>query len=168
MAMSISGLTEAIKSGNQGKDNPSDALSSFWKAVCDYVESNAEVVYAWAAATTSTPPTPDPMTSWTGTIKTSGNLSLCNLNTPDTALAAVSSQMNAAAALWVVEPPAGFSLSPMVIIPTINLTKSGATDRDTALKSIATDIINGIKAATPASSGSHGSYVGVATFTIIN
>lgn len=168
MAMSVSGLADAIKSGNQGKDNPSDALSSFWKAVCDYVEANAEVTYAWVAATTTTPPTPDPVTSWKGTIKTSGSLSLCNLNTPDAALAAMSAQMNAAAALWVVEPPAGFSLSPMLVIPTINLTKSGATDRDAAMKSIVTDIINGIKMATPASSGSHGSYVGAATFTIIN
>lgn len=167
MALVADALANKIKSANDGMDVPKDALDMFWDAVCEYVEANAQVTYAWVAMSSSVPPTPDPMITWVSKIKTVGKLSLCNLNTPDEALAAMSAQMNTAASLWQVEPPAGFSLSPMFIIPTIKLNKSGATDRDSALLSIATDIINGIKAATTATSGTHGVYTGAGTFTSI-
>lgn len=164
MALSVLGLTSALLSSTEKIDKPSEAISKFWKAICDYFASNAEVNYSWNAALSSPPNTKDPMLSFVGTIKTGGSLNLSNQTTPSGALNAMSAQMNSAAALWVVTPPVGFSLSPMFIIPSIKLSLSNAVDRNTAMKSIATDIINGIKLATQSTAGLHASFVGAGTF----
>ena len=98
-------------------------------------------------------------------IKTSGSLSPSGATDCTSALAALSSALNAAASTWIVEFPAGFSLSPAFVIPTISLSPSMATDRDSAIEAICAQIIAGLKLCTPTAAGAHAAYTGTATFT---
>ena len=47
MAMVSNAMASSIISNVQGKDNASDANNAFYEALCDYVEQNAMVIYAW-------------------------------------------------------------------------------------------------------------------------
>lgn len=156
-------LANAIKSGTQDLTDPGQAVNAFWKSVCNYVEANAEVIYGWAAV--NSVPSPDPVVTWTGTIITAGSLSPCGESTPAAALSSVSASMNANIMTWTVKPAAGFTVSgPTITAPAISLQQSGATDRDAALLSIASDIIKGIQAAIPpVMAGAHGAYTGATT-----
>ena len=165
MAMTPNGMASAIISSISQSDNASNANSKFYKALCDYVEGNAEVYYSWTAALTSPPFTPDPMVVIKATIKTTGSLSPNGATTCEAALAQFSADLNRNAALWQIIFPAGFTLTPAFVIPTINITPSMATEQQSAMIAVCTQIIAGIKQATPTASGSHISFVGIASFT---
>jgi hypothetical protein len=167
MAMTPNGMASAIISSISQSDNASDANSKFYKALCEYVEGNAEVYYSWSAALTSPPFTPDPMVVIKATIKTTGSLSPNGATTCEAALAQFSADLNRNAAMWSIVWPAGFTLTPAFVIPTINITPSMATEQQSAMLAVCTQIIAGIKQATPTASGSHISFVGIASFTQI-
>lgn len=162
MPMIPSGLANAIKAKTEQINNTS-ALSALWTAVCEYVASNADVVYQWSAV--SPEGDPDPQVTWTGKILTGGNLTLSMANTPAAALSNLSLQMNTQVMTWTVIPAPGFATAgPTITAPSINIKPSMATERDEALLSIATDIITGIKAAIPPiHSGAHGAFTGATT-----
>lgn len=164
--LEASGMANQIIGEIDQCTDPVQANNGFYKGICDYVESNAQVFYSWVAANPSSG-SPDPIVVIEAKLKTTGSLSPSGATDTSSALAALSSVLNANAALWTVEWPSGFSLSPAFDIPTINLTASGATDRQAALEHICQEIINGIKQATPSAVGSHSAFVGAATFTKI-
>ena len=68
---------------------------------------------------------------------------------------------------WRIVWPAGFTLSPAFIIPTINITPSMATEQQSAMLSVCSQIIAGLKQATPTASGNHVAFTGIASFTQI-
>lgn len=143
-----------------------------WNAICDYVQLNAQVLYSWVAVSSSVPPTPDPMVVITASINTEPGrvLSLPGIDQArdaNTALGILSAGMNMAAALWMVSWPPGFLLSPCFIIPTISLTPSMMDNQMGAMNFLCTQVIAGIKAATPATGGTHLIYSGAGVFTSI-
>ena len=160
-------MASAIISSVSGSTDAYDANNKFYKALCDYVEGNAEVYYSWSAALTSPPFTPDPMVIIKATIKTTGSLSPNGATTCEAALAQFSADLNRNAALWQIIFPAGFTLTPTFVIPTINITPSMATEQQSAMIAVCAQIIAGLKQATPTASGSHISFVGIASFTQI-
>lgn len=162
MAMTPSGLASAIIAGVDQLTDPGQANNAFFSAICEYVEQNAEVIYEWSGVNSDG--NPDPITKINSKIKTSGSLYPSGANTPESALRAVSSSLNTSASVWYVIWQAGFMLSMAYIIPTINLTASGANQRYPAILHVSTEIINGLKKATPNATGTHGSYMGTATF----
>ena len=166
MAMTASGMANQIISEIDQCNDPVQANNGLYKGICDYVEANAEVHYAWAGVNPSG--SPDPVVDIKATFKTSGSLSPSGATDCSSALAALSAALNANASLWTVVWPAGFALSPAFDMPAINITASGATDRQSALEHICQEIIDGIKvAATPSAAGAHSAYTGTATFTSI-
>ena len=167
MAMTATAMANSIKSSIYQVNDPSSAIALFYSALCDYVEANAEVFYSWVAAQPGTPPTPDPLTVIKAQILCNGNITLSGATDPSAACSAFSNLLNAAAATWIIKFPTGFALSPCFVIPTISISPSGATDMDTAWSIVCAQIIMGIKTATPAMTGSHGSFVGSGTFTSI-
>ena len=167
MAMTPNGMASAIISRISGSTDAVDANNKFYSALCEYVEGNAEAYYSWSAALTSTPYTPDPQVIIKATIKTTGSLSPSGATTCETALSIFSADLNRNAALWQVVWPAGFSLSPAFVIPTINITPSLATEQQSAMISVCSQIIDGIKQATQSATGSHVSFVGLASFSRI-
>lgn len=167
MAMTPNGMASAIISSVSGSTEASDAITKFYKALCDYVELNAQVFYSWTAALPSPPNTPDPMVLITATIKTTGSLSPSGATDCSQALTLFSADLNKNAALWQIIFPAGFALTPAFVIPTIIITPSMATSQLPAMTALCTQIIAGLKAATPAASGTHASFVGAAAFTQI-
>ena len=143
-----------------------------WNAICDYVQLNAQVLYSWVAVSSSVPPTPDPMVVITAGINTAPGrvLSLPGIDQArdaNTALGILSAGMNMAAALWMVSWPPGCLLSPCFIIPTISLTPSMMDNQMGAMNFLCTQVIAGIKAATPATGGTHLIYSGAGVFTSI-
>ena len=165
MAMTPNGMANAIISSIGQSDNASDANNKFYKALCNYVEGNAQVFYSWTAFLTSTPYSPDPQVIIEAKIKTSGSLSPNGATTPAAALSLFSADLNRNASSWQVVWPAGFSLSPAFVIPTINITPSMATEQQSAMLAVCTQIIAGLKQATTTAAGSHAAYIGTATFT---
>ena len=163
--MTPNGMASAIISSVSGSTDAYDANSKFYKALCDYVEGNAEVYYGWTAALTSPPFTPDPIVIIKATIKTTGSLSPNGATTCDAALTQFSADLNRNVALWQIIWPTGFSLSPAFVIPTINITPSMATEQQSAMLAVCSQIIAGLKLATPTAAGTHASYAGIATFT---
>lgn len=161
--MTPNGMASAIISSVSGSIDATDANNKFYKALCDYVEGNAQVFYGWAAVNSSG--TPDPQVIIEAKIKTTGSLSPNGATTCEAALAQFSADLNRNAALWQIIWPAGFSLSPAFVIPTINITPSMATDQQSAMLAVCTQIIAGLKLATPTAAGSHAAYTGTATFT---
>ena len=164
-------MADAIKnSGINGCKDAASALQKFWKAVCDYVSNNLDAKYAWVGVN-PTSGAPDPVVILNCKCQAMGTLVPCNLNNADSALAAMSAQMNASAATWMITPDTskspGFAVSPGLIIPTINLSASHIDDPDSALEFMCNQIIMGIKAATPALAGTHAAFTGTATFTAI-
>ena len=165
MAMTPNGMASAIISSVSGSTDAYDANNKFYKALCDYVEGNAQVFYSWTAFLTSTPFSPDPQVIIEAKIKTTGSLSPNGATTCEAAMAQFSADLNRNAALWQIIWPTGFSLSPAFVIPTINITPSRATEQQSAMLAVCTQIIAGLKAATPTAAGTHFSYTGTATFT---
>ena len=164
MAMVAEEMAQAVINNVKGCNEPTDTNNKLYKAVCDYVESHADVIYSWAGTLSGVP---DPVVTIKATIKTAGNLVPTGATTPESAMSAWSTMWNTNAATWMVVWPSGFALSPAFIIPTINFTLSGATEQLPAITHICQEIINGIKKATPSASGSHVAYTGVASFTEI-
>ena len=165
MAMTPNGMASAIISRVSGSTDAHDANSKFYKALCDYVEQNAQVFYGWIAFLTSTPFSPDPQVVIEAKIKTTGSLVPSGATTPEAAMTQFSADLNRNASLWQIVWPAGFTLSPAFVIPTINITPSMATEQQSAMLAVCTQIIAGLKAATPTAAGTHFSYAGTATFT---
>ena len=123
--MTAKNMANAIKnSGIKECKDASSALQKFWKAVCDYVSNNLEAKYAWVGVN-PTSGAPDPIVILNCKCKATGVLTPCNLTETNSALAAMSAQMNASAATWMVMPDTtkspGFTVTPGFIIPTIKL-----------------------------------------------
>lgn len=165
MAMIANAMASSIISEVQGSTDAGDANNKFYKALCNYVEANAQVLYSWVAFLPPPVSSPDPMVVIQATIKTTGSLSPSGESTPEGALARFSADLNKNAALWQVVWPSGFALSPCFVIPTIMITPSMADNQQDAWNSVCSQIIAGLKLATPSAAGSHSSYIGTATFT---
>ena len=146
MAMTPNGMASAIISRISKSADASDANNKFYSALCDYVEGNAQVFYSWAAVNPSG--SPDPQVIIEAKIKTTGSLSPNGATTCEAALAQFSADLNRNAAMWSIVWPAGFGLSPAFVIPTINITPSMATEQQSAMLSVCTQIIAGLKQAT--------------------
>ena len=56
--MTPNGMASAIISSVSGSTDAYDANSKFYKALCDYVEGNAQVFYSWSAVNPSGSPDP--------------------------------------------------------------------------------------------------------------
>ena len=165
MAMTPNGMASAIISSVSGSTDAYDANNKFYKALCNYVEENAQVFYGWTAFLTSTPFSPDPQIVIEAKIKTTGSLSPNGSTTCEAALAQFSADLNRNAAMWSIVWPTGFSLSPAFVIPTIKITPSMATEQQSAMIAVCAQIIAGLKQATPTSTGTHAAFAGTATFT---
>ena len=83
------------------------------------------------------------------------------------ALSDFNSQLNKNASTWRIIFPAGFDLSPCFLIPTINITPSHFNNSKSAWNQMCSQIINGLKLATPTGVGDHLSYTGTALFNKI-
>lgn len=157
------GLKDALKNSVSGMTDYSGARKSFWSALQSYFKDNAEVTYSWTGANSEGP---DPVKVIDATLDTSpGQLS--GAVWKDNALTSFASSLNTEIAKWRVSWPAGWSLSPALVIPNISLSFSNLTDQDSAFLHICSEIITGVKNATPEASGSHGGYAGGATFVSI-
>lgn len=165
--MTSSAMASFVVNNLGGSTNASEANNKFFKALCDYCEQNMQIFYSWVATTPPPASVPDPMTVIECKVKTTGTLSPSGVSDCNSALAAFSSNLNSQAVLWQIVWPAGFSLSPAFILPTIKITPSMAENPEDAWNAVCSQIIDGLKLATPTASGTHGSYVGVATFTNI-
>lgn len=164
--MIASNMANQIMNETENCSDPFEANNKFFKAICDYVEANAQVFYAWSGFNPAG--IPDPQVVIQTKIITSGSLSPSGATDCSSALAALSSMLNSNASTWTIDfASAGFTLSPAFIIPTIMITPSGANERKAAITHICQEIINGIKAATPVASGAHAAFTGAATFTQI-
>ena len=163
--MTPDGMASAIINQLSGSTNANDANNKFYKALCNYVEGNAQVFYGWTAFLTSKPYSPDPQVIIEAKIKTAGSLSPNGATTPGVAMTRFSADLNKNASMWQIIWPGGFSLSPAFVIPTIKITPSMATEQHSAMISVCTQIIAGLKKATPSAAGSHAAYAGTATFT---
>lgn len=163
MAMIPNEMASAIISRISKSADASDANSKFYSALCDYVEENAQVFYGWNAVDPNG--TTDPQTTIEAKIKTSGSLSPNGATTCETALAQFSADLNQNASSWQIIWPAEFSLSSAFVIPTINITPSMATEQQSAMLAVCTQIIAGLKQATQTATGTHSEYEGTATFT---
>lgn len=161
--MTASAMASSIISNLSQSSDPGEANNKFYKAICDYVEANAQVFYSWSATNPSG--SSDPQVVIEAKIKTSGSLSPSGATDCSSAMAAFSSTMNSNAATWQVIFPPGFSLSPAFVLPTMVFTPSMADNQGAAMNHICQEIINGLKAATPVANGSHSSYTGTASFT---
>lgn len=169
--MTAKAMADAIRNSNiRNCNDASSALNAFWNAVKNYVENNLDATYSWVGVNPESG-VPDPIVIVKCKAKTSGNLTPCQLKNADSALAAMSAQMNISAATWRLSPDTtkspGFSLSPAFIIPTISLSASHLTDPNSSLEFVCNQIINGIKIATPTMAGNHTVFTGTATFTNI-
>ena len=157
-------MASAIISSVSGCTDAADANNKFYRALCDYVEGNAQVFYGWAGVNPSSD-SPDPQVIIEATIKTSGSLSPNGATSCETAMSLFSADLNRNAAMWKIVWPEGFSLSSAFVIPTINITPSMATEQQSAILAVCTQIIAGLKKATLEADGSHAAYIGTATFT---
>lgn len=144
-----------------GMTDPDQTCNALYRAVCEYVESHAEVFYSWAGTFSGAP---DPVTLIDATIKTAGEFRPVETDTPETTQAALNGVWNANAATWMVMWPPGFVLSTTMIIPSISFKFSYATEQLPAVTSFCSDIIQGIKNATPVATGIHGTFTGAASF----
>lgn len=156
--MTPSAMANFIIGQIQGIDKADQAINTFYSALCQYVETNMQVLYSWSATMPPPVSTPDPMVLLDCKVKTTGSMTPSGANTPEAANQMFSAVLNQNAALWTVVWPAGFALTPAFIIPTISITPSGATDMNSAWLAVATQIIAGLKAATPTATGVHGSF----------
>lgn len=161
MAMIPNAMASQIVSYVSGCTDAATANNKLWQAICDYVSANAQVMYSWVGLQPSVPsPIPDPMVMLTCTIQTGGTLTPSGQNTAAGAFAALTAAMNANCATWMIMWPPGFALSPAFVMPTISLSPSGATDQMSAMTMLCTQIIAGLKMATPMASGTHGGFIG--------
>ncbi len=157
-------LSTQIINSLQGINTPG-GVNIMWNTICDYVQSNAQVLYSWAATSTTLPPTPDPMVVISATINTAPGrvLSLPGIDQArdaSTALSILSAGMNMAAATWMIQFPIGFLVSPCLIIPTISLSPSGLNNQLGAMNLLSTQVLAGIRTATPFTAGTHTIYLG--------
>lgn len=168
--MNSNGMSSDIIDALDGLDTVG-GTSKMWKAICDYVKSNAKVKYSWVGVSSVGVTDPTVIISATIDTSTGNTLSLPNIDKADSASAALgilSAGMNTAAAKWRIKWPTGFTLTPCFVIPTIVITPSMKDNQSDAIKALCTQIINGIKAATPATSGTHMAYMGAGAFTLIS
>lgn len=157
--MNSSSMASYIISSLSGVNDPREANNKFYRALCEYVEGNAEVYYSWSATTPPSSSTPDPQTILRCSIKTSGSLSPSGETTPEGALNKFSEDLNMNARSWRIIWPFGFVISPAFIIPTIKVTPSKADNQRDAWLSVCREIINGLKSATPGPlPGTHGGF----------
>lgn len=164
MALIAEDLVKKLGSFTESTE-PGQAMTDFWGVIKEYIEENAEPTYAWVATLPPPVSTPDPIISFTGKIQPTGELVLPGLSGASDAAAALgilATAMNTSMMTWIIEPPEGFVLTPILVIPSIVLTPSMTSDRNLALKHLAEEIIAGIKGphATPATSGIHGPFSG--------
>lgn len=165
--MNPQAMANAIISQVQSISDPAAANTAFITALCQYVTSSAQVLYSWTAVSPPPASTPDPMVVINATIMATGSMSPSGATTPDSAMSMFSATLNSIASTWMIVWPPGFALTPAFVIPTINITPSMKDNMNDAWVAVCTQIIAGIKTATPAASGSHAAYIGAATFTQI-
>lgn len=158
--------------------NQPGGINILWTTVCTYIMANAEVPFSWAGMSTTTPPTPDPTVAFTAKINTAAGMtltlppSMSQAQTAVDALSILSTAINSSMARWTILFPAeqGFLIppAPVVPLPGVILTPSGATEQRPAMNLLSEQIIAGVKALQIPPNvflGSHlGIYSGVATY----
>ena len=173
MSINAQDLADTIKSELNGADNAPDANLSLGTAITNYFKDNTEFTFAWTAALTSPPYTPDP------TVTASGKFIILNvICTPSgaseasTAMTLFASQIMAGFIGSIANiTDGGFSTSPTplssaALISSLVINVSGG-NQDDALLSLATQLVNWVKTLIPTTpcSGSHGAYVGIGVCT---
>lgn len=160
MAMESKSMASYIMNSINQISVPADAINSFYKSLCEYVENNAQVFYDWAAISPTTPPAPDPQILIEGKIKTRGELVLSGESTPEGACNKFASDLNKVISTWTVEWPTDFSIMEAFILPEIVFKPCGYDNRESAWEYFCNQIILGIKQATLGPlSGTHGIFV---------
>lgn len=169
MANFIIGKMKSEFANGSGNEEPTAKRANevFYDALCEYVENNAIVLYAWAG--TNALGASDPVTVISAKIKTTGSLSPNYLENPESALSQFNLDLNTQAKLWQVEWPEGFELLSAFELPEIEITLSKATSMEDAWRSVCSEIVDGITGtkATASVTGIHGAYSGTATITSI-
>lgn len=134
-------------------------------AMKEYLEANLEVTYAWVA-TRPSDGSPDPVTSYKGTVK----FTSFNLDRPMTLNPGLSGKIVASVATGVITAPSGFSVSPGSFTPMPLTLPQGGSFSDAMLNNIFKPVCNWIKTCMPGASmaGSHAAYVGAGTMVNIS
>lgn len=171
MALIPNAMAAQIISSLSGLNQPG-GVQIMWQTICSYVQTNAQVMYAWVGVNPASG-VPDPVVVANGIINTAPGMTLNlagmdKLQDASSAMTFLSGAMNTAAATWMIQwlDPT-FLLTPCLVIPTITLTPSGMNNQQGAMNMLAIQVIAGIKLATPAASGTHAAFTGAATFTSI-
>lgn len=134
-------------------------------AMKKYLEDNLEVTYSWVA-TRPSDGSPDPVTSYKGTVK----FTSFNLDKPMTLNPGLSGKIVASVATGVIKAPSGFSVSPgSFTTPPLTLPE-GSSYSGAMLDCIFKPVCNWIKTCMPGApmAGSHAAYVGAGTMVNIS
>ena len=166
MAMSSKAMADFIMGKVRGCTEAGEANYNLFNALCDYCEKEMEINYGWVGLDPMS--VPDPETSIVCSVKATGSISPCGGNTAESALSVFGNNLNSQISLWQVVWPSGFSLSPALIIPNIVLSPTYAETMEEAWEGLCSQIIKGLKVATPAATGTHSSFTGSATFISIS
>lgn len=177
----VTDLESAMKAAVNGMTDPAAANTALGNAISNYINTNAEVTFSWAAAQTAPPPptgAPDPLLVANG--KVSG---VAIVLTPSGSTDAAASQAALASSIvagvsagtYTVSDP-GFSVSPgsLATAPTISsLALSPTGQAEGGMLDIATKIVTWLKTLIPAApcGGTHSVppavFTGSATATAI-
>lgn len=164
--LSVNGLQQVMLSANYGKSDPLEALNLWWDSICNYIKSNASIVYSWSGQFNGVS---DPVVSFSGHfIGSNGSLSLSYAVTPETALQSISSQMNSILGSWSVQFEDSSFRAIALLLPSIDLVISNKSERAQAHLSIAGDILRGIRDCTLSTLGAHGNFTGSASFVSVS
>ena len=162
-------MAESLKSAIQDVTDPSDAMNKFWKALKNYISSEATVIYTWAGM--SPVSVPDPVMVINATLQPGldpiSGPEMTNVKTATDAMTVFSAWLNSALSKWTVSWPLDFVLSPALLIPSISLVPSGVNNRDASFSSLCSSILSGLGACTPMVTGTHGIYTGAGSFSKI-
>jgi hypothetical protein len=156
-------IINALKSG---ADSATSANKKFGDAILKNICDNISITYAWAAALTATPFTPDPVVSFTATVSGGGTL------TPSATFAAMLIKLATLIKGLTISAPSGFLVAPLAFNPAgiLAVTMAKEDTQDKAMTTFCTQVIASIKSSfinpTPGA-GTHASYSGATTGMVI-
>lgn len=142
MAMDKGDMAKAIIDGFSEPDKPADAMGQFSDSLKGYLEDNLEVKYTWVATLPPPTPTPDPITSFTSSVK----FPAFELSNPPNLLAWGPLLMTAVVG-GIIQHPSDFLVPPGTFTPIpFVITESKADNQEDAMEHVCGEIITGIKA----------------------
>jgi hypothetical protein len=126
--LSPNALANAIYSeirGNITKDNITQTLPALGHAIAKYLCKNTDIVYSWSGMIPGSPPTPDPVITYT-TKNIAGDINLTPSGVPDPVMNGIiiGRQITAGIKTFVITAPPGwivtpgkFRASPDIVLP---------------------------------------------------